>query len=552
MEGFVSIDMGASAVAVDAVTSAPLAQGAASATVQPRGTPAPSDQAVEAFRAAMARPLAENAEIEAAFDTAVKSFTAAMAAVDSVPVSAPAATPVPAQPTAAPVPEQPAVPACAPVAASVPEKPAVPVSAPVASPVSGQPTVAVSEQPAVSTSAPATAPVLNQPTVPTSAPAAPQVSGVPVNTVDAPVIADGVSVVPQKPEELTTQPPNHLTTKPVSVVDAPARPDVVQQTAAVHTDAAAFVPPTPEAVKVASAVETSGTTVTVASAVAPDVPVVPVAPAVNAESTVPATVLPDGAVVAATIPEAMANVPGETTVPAAPVVKEALSALGPVTQGVAVSESAKPVSESAKPVAVPSANEPVKTDVVVPVATEETVSAEAQPVRVESGKPQPAVRAQNVEDEPEVRAENIVAAGIAPRVQETPSVAQMDPSGVQSVEAVSARTIEVADRVTKAMSASEVLIQAAEAVADAILVSPGLLRGEGEIRVQLKPDVLDGTEIRIGVTGRQMDVSFMPSNADMSALIEQCRPQLEQHLAARIHRFTVNVSVDKKSRIRDE
>ncbi len=117
---------------------------------------------------------------------------------------------------------------------------------------------------------------------------------------------------------------------------------------------------------------------------------------------------------------------------------------------------------------------------------------------------------------------------------------------------MSARTVEVAERVTKAMSASEVLIQAAEAVADTILVSPGLLRGEGEIRVQLRPDVLDGTEIRIGVSGRQLDVAFMPSTADMSALIEQCRPQLEQHLAARIHRFSVSVSVSKKARGGDD
>lgn len=210
------------------------------------------------------------------------------------------------------------------------------------------------------------------------------------------------------------------------------------------------------------------------------------------------------------------------------------------------------VAEPAGPVAVPTANEPAKPGAAVSAAGGDAVPAEAQPARAEPGRPQPVVNAQEVEDEPEARAENIVAAGIAPRVQEAPSAVQMDPPGVQSVEAVSARTIEVADRVTKAMSASEVLIQAAEAVADAILVSPGLLRGEGEIRVQLKPDVLDGTEIRIGVTGRQMDVSFMPTNADMSALIEQCRPQLEQHLAARIHRFAVNVSVDRKSRIRDE
>jgi len=128
----------------------------------------------------------------------------------------------------------------------------------------------------------------------------------------------------------------------------------------------------------------------------------------------------------------------------------------------------------------------------------------------------------------------------------------VDPSGVQAVNAVSARTAEVVERVTKVMTASDVLVQAAEAVADTILVSPGLLRGEGEIRVQLKPDVLDGSEIRIGVSGKNLDVSFVPRTYDMSALIEQCRPQLEQHLAARIHRFTVKVSVERKSRVDDE
>ena len=203
------------------------------------------------------------------------------------------------------------------------------------------------------------------------------------------------------------------------------------------------------------------------------------------------------------------------------------------------------------PVAVDSVG---RDDLIPPQQAAVPPQADMSSRRVADNAPVQAVAVSDVDDVPEARAENIIAAGVVPQQQIAAAVDShvADPAGVQAVDAVSARTVEVAERVSKAMTASEVLIQAAEAVADTIFVSPGLLRGEGEIRVQLRPDVLDGTEIRIGVAGRQLDVSFMPSNADMSALIEQCRPQLEQHLAARIHRFSVSVSVAKKSRSGDD
>ena len=90
---------------------------------------------------------------------------------------------------------------------------------------------------------------------------------------------------------------------------------------------------------------------------------------------------------------------------------------------------------------------------------------------------------------------------------------------------------------------SEVLVAAAEAVADTIMVTPGLLTGEGQIRVQLRPDVLDGTEIQINVTGRAIAVDFLPQTTDMATLIQRCLPQLEQHLASRIHSFTIVATV---------
>ena len=118
---------------------------------------------------------------------------------------------------------------------------------------------------------------------------------------------------------------------------------------------------------------------------------------------------------------------------------------------------------------------------------------------------------------------------------------------VTAVEAVVAAFTPSAAR---AVEPVQVLVEAARAVADTLLVTPGLLRGEGEIRIQLRPDVLDGTEIHIVVAGRQLTVAFTPPTPDLVALIEQSRPQLTAHLAERIHSF--QIAVDVRRRVRSE
>ena len=118
---------------------------------------------------------------------------------------------------------------------------------------------------------------------------------------------------------------------------------------------------------------------------------------------------------------------------------------------------------------------------------------------------------------------------------------------VTAVEAVVAAFTPSAAR---AVEPAHVLVEAARAVADTLLVTPGLLRGEGEIRIQLRPDVLDGTEIHIAVAGRQLTVAFTPPTHELAALIEQSRPQLTAHLAERIHSF--QIAVDVRRRVRSE
>ena len=118
------------------------------------------------------------------------------------------------------------------------------------------------------------------------------------------------------------------------------------------------------------------------------------------------------------------------------------------------------------------------------------------------------------------------------------------------VTAVEAVVAAFTPSVTRAVEPAHVLVEAARAVADTLLVTPGLLRGEGEIRIQLRPDVLDGTEIHIAVAGRQLTVAFTPPTHELAALIEQSRPQLTAHLAERIHSF--QIAVDVRRRVRSE
>ena len=146
-------------------------------------------------------------------------------------------------------------------------------------------------------------------------------------------------------------------------------------------------------------------------------------------------------------------------------------------------------------------------------------------------------------------AEALVAAGVAPKIAPQPGIAIAPESptapSITPAEVVRAQAA-VSAVAPVAPTSSAVLVEAAQAVADTLLVSPGLLRGQGEIVVQLRPDVLEGTEVRIAVTGRQLDVQFRPTTVDMSVLLENGRTQIASHLSAKIATFNVTVDVRKK------
>ena len=89
----------------------------------------------------------------------------------------------------------------------------------------------------------------------------------------------------------------------------------------------------------------------------------------------------------------------------------------------------------------------------------------------------------------------------------------------------------------------KIFVAAAEAVADAILVSSGFENGEGRILVRLQPEVLGGSEVQITAKGGTLTVIVNPASQDVQTIVKANRTQFEQHLAEKVHSWRVAVAV---------
>ena len=326
------------------------------------------------------------------------------------------------------------------------------------------------------------------------------------------------------------------TGKPVSKVSIPS--PLPSSAPAPSADSAALREPSPRPL--------SGPVPTVSGALSGPVPTV----SVNLSGPVPTvSVALAGPVPTATgpVPTVSAALSGPVPAAAGPVPTVSVNLSGPVptaagpvpTVSGALSGPVPTVSVAlAGP--VPTATGPVPTATgPVPTVSVPTV---AGPVPTVSGELAGSVPHAMEED---VSEEAVVAADVAPQAVSQPVVPS--PVAPLAPEAPAVTPVEIVrTQAAQPLPPAQVLVEAAQAVADTLLVSPGLLRGQGEVVVRLRPDVLEGTEVRIAVTGRQLDVQFQPTTVDMAVLLENCRTQIANHLTAKIATFNVTVDVRKK------
>ena len=193
-------------------------------------------------------------------------------------------------------------------------------------------------------------------------------------------------------------------------------------------------------------------------------------------------------------------------------------------RGAAIREALASVAEnpSTKPGSVETVEVPVRT------GTTSRTGTTVESVQVDA--------ARTTADLPD--AERLVAAGVSPMVVGVQGEPEIVP--VRETEAVAPiAALSAKDRVVR----TDVLVEAAMAVADTLLVTPGLMRGEGEILVQLKPDVLEGSQIRISVQGKTLDVAFQTPTEQLTQMLTTRLPELQQHLVAALPAFSFKVNV---------
>ena len=100
------------------------------------------------------------------------------------------------------------------------------------------------------------------------------------------------------------------------------------------------------------------------------------------------------------------------------------------------------------------------------------------------------------------------------------------------------------------------IVQTANAITDAIVAqiaaTPALVRGgDAELRITLKTNVLDGSEILVSSKEGTLSVAITPTSAAAAQTISAALPNLEQALAAHapaFHHVTVSVSPSKKEK----
>lgn len=82
----------------------------------------------------------------------------------------------------------------------------------------------------------------------------------------------------------------------------------------------------------------------------------------------------------------------------------------------------------------------------------------------------------------------------------------------------------------------------------ALALEDGAWRDSGaySISIILKPDVLDGSEIRLVARGREVDVAIIPATASAGDFVARSIPQLESHLASRLRSWSFKVTVCKE------
>ena len=140
--------------------------------------------------------------------------------------------------------------------------------------------------------------------------------------------------------------------------------------------------------------------------------------------------------------------------------------------------------------------------------------------------------------------EEVVVLHAAPVQVAVPEVSGASVQAMSEVAALSAATARTENIV-------ETVNQVIEAVVGQIRVTPGFAQGECEVKITLKPTVLDGSDILMTSKDGTLTVCVTPATQEASAAAAAALPRLEAALAEHapaFHHVSVVLALKKGSR----
>ncbi len=369
------------------------------------------------------------------------------------------------------------------------------------------------------------APVTTDPSMPTAMPETSKGMGA-LNELPTSPFAEGpkTPVMPDAPK--TSDTPGVPSMPGMTDVKSPtiaAPTDETQSTTAPimpeapkDTTTPSNVPMTPDTPKAPVIVDPSK------PVVAPEAPTTPIAP--EAPKGTDTVIVP--------------NAPTSKETPTAPVTPESPKAPvtpeAPKTPGTPEAPKGTVTPESPKtPGMTDTPKAPSSTQPTMPEAT--TTPTQPAPVKETTGTVS-VLPAEALDEEPlveqtapkELPTQNVVLPNVAPVQNVT------QPTAVDAVRIAP----EISAHVTETMRI------AAEAVAETFRVSPELATtGRGEIQIQLKRDVLEGSGVRFEVQGSELKITLAPATQAVAQLLEKHLETFQTHLAERVANWRISVGV---------
>ena len=204
--------------------------------------------------------------------------------------------------------------------------------------------------------------------------------------------------------------------------------------------------------------------------------------------------------------------------------------------------------------AMPSSVAPQAPEATARVADQSQQARAVTPERPEASVPsaERAVRRQASADE----STEVARAGV--RRQTVPSLAA-SPVSVLSQPSPAVVTVDLRSPVAPLLSRelsdsarAALLLQVADGVAEAVVMRPSLVWGEGEVLVRLSPEVLGGTEIRLRVADGGLVVRLSPSLETVTAQLQAAQPQLQAWLAERLAVYHQRIRVEVRPASHEE